>query len=88
MRKIQDDQKLLTQMMIQIEHKNEMRWSWTYSSDDIDDWCNVSLILVDLTVLFGDQTPESVNVNSWAPQTVLQNTEGSHTDLTEVTWMA
>ena len=60
----------------------------TYSSDDIDDWCNVSLVLVDFTVLFSDQTPESVNVDSWAPQTVLQDAEGSHTDLTEVTWMA
>jgi len=39
-------------------------------------------------MLFSDQAPQIINIDSWSEESVLQNTELSHTDLAKVTWMA
>ena len=60
----------------------------TYSADNVDDWCLICFVLVGETVLLGDQAPQFIQVNSWRPCSVLENAVCSHTDFTEVTWMA
>lgn len=60
----------------------------TYSADNVDDWCLICFVLVGEAVLLGDQAPQFIQVNSWRPCSVLENAVCSHTDFTEVTWMA
>ena len=57
-------------------------------SNEIDDWGNFWFVGVNFAVSITDQTPEFIAVDGWSELSVWQNTELSHTNLTEVTWMA
>ena len=60
----------------------------TYSSQSIYNYSLVGLVLIRLPVLFGDQSPQAINVDCGAVFNVLLEMEVPHTNLTEITRMA
>lgn len=63
-------------------------WMCTYSTNTIYDWRLLFYVLVLQSSLFRDQSPQLFQVNRWAVVLVSVQVEISHTNFTEVTWMA